>query len=154
VIEKPHVTEVAAQQTAVIRLSVPIEQIQEVMGAGLHELMSTLAAQGVAPAGPWLTHHFRKPAETFDFEIAVAVTRPVAAAGRVQTGSLPGGRVARATYRGPYEGLGQAWGEFEKWIADQGLSPAGEELWECYAAGPEAAADPKEYRTEFYRPLA
>lgn len=152
-IENPHVAEVAAQQTAAVRLVVPTVQIKEVMGPGISEVFASLAAQGIEPAGPWLTFHYRRPTDTFDFEIAVPVARPVAPVGRVAPGSLPAGRVARATYRGPYEGLAAAWGAFHEWVARQGHAPKAE-MWECYAVGPESGDDPKGWRTELYQPLA
>jgi effector-binding domain-containing protein len=61
-------------------------------------------------------------------------------------------RVARTVYRGPYEGLGTAWGEFNAWIAANGHTPA-PDLWECYVAGPESSPDPATWRTELNRPL-
>ena len=61
-------------------------------------------------------------------------------------------RMVRTVYRGPYEGLGAAWGEFDGWIAAQGYE-AGADLWECYLAGPESNPDPDAWRTEFSRAL-
>ena len=90
--------------------------------------------------------------DIFDFELGVPVTVPVAAAGRVKPGQLPATRVARTVYRGPYEGLGAAWGEFHAWIAAEGHTP-GTDLWECYVAGPQSNPDPVTWRTELNRPL-
>ena len=53
------------------------------MGPGIAELMATVAAQGVKPAGPCILHHFAMHPDTFDFEIGVPVTCPVTLAGRV-----------------------------------------------------------------------
>jgi effector-binding domain-containing protein len=83
----------------------------------------------------------------------VPVDGPVKAAGRVTPGRLPATTVARTVYRGPYEGLGSAWGQFMAWIAAQGHTPA-QDLWEVYAAGPESGPDPAAWRTELNRPLA
>jgi effector-binding domain-containing protein len=151
-LDTPQIMETAAQPTAVIHLTVPRQEIQNVMGPGLHELMAALAAQGIASAGPWFTHHLRMDPDIFDFEISVPVTEPVAVAGRVMPGRRPKMRVARTVYRGPYEGLGAAWGEFDAWIAGQGHT-AGPDLWECYVAGPESNPDPASWRTQLDRPL-
>jgi effector-binding domain-containing protein len=62
-------------------------------------------------------------------------------------------KVARTIYRGPYEGLGQGWGELGQWITKQAYEPEGE-FWECYLAGPERSADPAEWETELNRPIA
>src|SRR5262245_15551385 len=116
-IDTPQITQTTAQQAAVIRLTISRAEIRNVMGPGIGELMSTLAAQGIAPAGLWFSHHLRMDPDVFDFEIGVPVTSPVAPAGRVQPGQLPAATVARTVYHGDYEGLGLAWGEFAAWIA-------------------------------------
>jgi hypothetical protein len=64
-IERPWITQTAAQLTAVIRLTIPREEIRNVMGPGISELMAAVAAQGIAPAGPWFTHHLRMDPDTF-----------------------------------------------------------------------------------------
>lgn len=152
-IDTPQITQTADQLTAVIRLTIPKEEMRTVMGPGITELMSTVAAQGIGPAGPWFTHHLRMAPDVFDFEIGVPVTAPVAAAGRVQPGQWPATKVARTVFRGNYEGLGPAWGEFDAWVAANGHTPAAD-LWECYVAGPESSPDPAAWRTELNRPLA
>lgn len=151
-IETPHITQTTAQLTAVIRVTVPRGEIQSVMGPGIGELMAAVKAQGIGPAGPWFTHHLKMDPAIFDFEISVPVSAPVAPAGRVVGGEMPAGKVARTIYRGPYEGLGEAWGEFGKWIAGRGHATR-EDLYECYVAGPESSPNPAEWRTELSRPL-
>lgn len=151
-LETPQIVQTAAQLTAFIHLRIPRNEIQNVMGPGIGELMSTIANQGVAPAGPWFSHHLKMDPEVFDFEISVPVSKPVTAAGRVQPGQLPARKVARTVYQGPYEGLGEAWGEFVDWIEANGHKPA-LDLWECYVAGPESGSDPSKWRTELNRPL-
>ena len=151
-IDTPRITQAAAQRTALIRLTVPRKEIRNVMGPGIGELRAAVAAQGIAPAGPWFTHHLRMDPEIFDFEICVPVTAPVAAVGRVEAGQLPAATVARTVFHGSYEGLPSAWGEFDAWIAAEGHTP-GPDLWECYVAGPESNPDPTTWCTELNRPL-
>ena len=151
-IDTPQLIQCPAQSAAVIHVTIPRDDIRNAMGAGYRELMTALAAQGIAPAGPWFTHHLRTPGETFDFEIGVPVAHAVAPAGRVKAGELPAAMVARTVYHGPYEGLAQGWGELMAWIAAEGHSPA-PHLWEVYTSGPETGADASRYRTELNRPL-
>jgi effector-binding domain-containing protein len=152
-LQTPEITQTAEQETAVIHVTIPREEIRAVMGPGISELTAAVAAQGIATTGPWYTHHLRMDPATFDFEIGVPVASPVAPAGRVRPGRLPAARVARTVYRGSYEGLGDAWGEFDAWIAASGHTP-GPDLWECYVTGPESSPDPTGWRTELNRPLA
>lgn len=122
------------------------------MGPGIQELMAAVAVQGLGPTGPCFAHHLRMVPAIFDFEIGVPVTAPAAPCGRVQPGEWPAMKVARTIYRGPYEGLASAWGEFNAWMQGEGLHQA-PDLWECYLAGPESGPDPANWRTELNRPL-
>jgi effector-binding domain-containing protein len=153
VLEKPQIVETKAQDIAVIHVVVPAEEIQRVMAPGLQELLAEVQRQGVKQTGPWFTHHLKMPGATFDFEIGVPVEKPVEASGRVRPSRLRATQVARTTYVGPYEGLGQAWGEFMKWI-NQNTRAEADDFWEVYALGPESGADASQYRTELNRPLA
>ena len=151
-IDTPEITQTQARHTAVIHLNIPREEVRHVMRPGLEKLTAAVAAQSVAPAGPWFNRHLRTSPTRFDFEISVPVSAPVAAVGRVKPGLLPAATVARTVYRGPYEGLGTAWAEFDRWVRESGHTPA-DELWECYVAGPETGPDPSAWRTELNRPL-
>lgn len=152
-ISPPQIVDSPAQLIASLRLKIPQAEIRQVMGPGLDEIMAALAAQDIQPAGPWATHHFQKPSEFFDFEICVPVASPVAPAGRVQPGQLRAARVARTVYRGGYEGLGAAWGEFCAWIEKEGLKTA-PDLWESYVKGPESGPDSSQWETQLNQPLA
>jgi len=152
-IDPPQIVTTDIQRTASIRLTLPRAEIRNVMGPGIGELMDVLDAQNIAPVGPWFTHHMRMEPDIFDFEICVPVAAQVAPMGRVLPGQLPATTMAQTTYHGPYEGLGAAWGEFDAWIAANGLTPASD-LWECYAVGPESDPNPAHWQTQLNRPLA
>jgi effector-binding domain-containing protein len=151
-LDTPQITTSAPQLMAFIHLTIPRDQIQDVMGPGLMEVHQAISAQEIGPAGPWFTHHLKMDPAIFDFEICVPVNKPIKSAGRVQPGEFPARRVARTVYHGPYEGLGSAWGEFEAWITANGHKPAAD-LWEVYLAGPEVGPDASKWRTELNRPL-
>jgi effector-binding domain-containing protein len=151
-IDTPRIVQTPTQLAAVIRLTIPREQIRSVMGPGIGELMAAVTAQGIGPAGPVFSHHLKMDPAIFDFELGVPVTAAVAASGRVQPGSLPAATVARTVYHGAYEGLGAAWIEFSSWIGANGHATM-PDLWECYVAGPESGADPAHWRTELNKRL-
>jgi effector-binding domain-containing protein len=152
-IEPPTIVHTTAQPAAVILITTPRSEMPKVFGPGVQELMGTLAAQGLAPAGAVFAHHLRMTAETFEFELGVPIAGSVKPAGRVRPGELPAATVARTIYHGGYEGLPAAWGEFMGWMTAQGHRPA-PDLWECYVTGPHSGPDPATWRTELYRPLA
>lgn len=151
-LETPHIIHTGEQLTAVIHLTVSRAEISQVMGPAMAEVSSTLAAQGIAPAGPCFSYHLRIPTDSFDFEVGFPVKQPVTPAGRVKMSSLPAQKVARTVYHGGYEGLGPAWGELIAWVDGQGLE-AQDRLWESYTSGPEASPDPAQWCTELNRPL-
>jgi effector-binding domain-containing protein len=152
-LDQPRIVESRTQLTALVHVEVPRSRIREVMGPALAEVRAALDAQGIAAAGPWFTHHLSMDPDRFDLEICVPVARPVAAVGRVQAGQLPARTVARALYRGGYEGLAAAWAEVMAWMQANGHTPAAD-LWERYVAGPESGSDPAGWQTELNRPLA
>ncbi len=149
-IDPPRIVRMTPQHTAVLHLTIPRSQIQQVMGPGLQEVIAAAEAQGLNPVGPWYTHHFRLDPEVFEFEICVPVDRPFAPAGRVRPGEVLTATVARTVYRGPFEGLPDAWGEFSEWIETEGLA-TGPDIWEVYLSGPEVSGDPADWKTELNR---
>ena len=151
-IETPRIVMSLAQPIAFVHLTVPRSEIRHVMGPGLQEVMAAVAAAGQKPVGPWFTHHLKMEPAVFDFRICVPVATAIQPSGRVQSGELAPRKVARTVYQGPYEGLPDGWGEFEKWIAANGHTSAAD-LWEVYAAGPESGSDSSKWRTELNRPL-
>jgi effector-binding domain-containing protein len=151
-IDTPYIAQVEARTAAVIRLTIPRAEIRDVMGPAMAELKAALAAQGIPPAGPIFSHHFRMDPGVFDFEVGIPIVGNVAPAGRVQPGVLPGATVARAIHRGGYEELGDAWEELDAWIVAKGhLTAPG--MWESYVVGPESSATPADWRTELNRPV-
>lgn len=151
-IEEPKIIQAAARLAAAIHLTIPRSEIRSAMGPGLTEVMAAVKAQGIGPAGPWFTHHLTMNPATFDFEICVPVTAPVAPAGRVQPRMFPAVTVARTVYHGDYEGLGEAWGEFKAWIKANEHATA-PDLYESYPLGPESSPHPADWRTELSQPL-
>ena len=152
-LDTPQIAQTAAQPVAVLHLTIPRREIQNVMGPGYQEVMDALAAQGVAPNGPWFTHHFSMSPDTFDFEIGVPVAAPIAVAGRVRPGELPAATVARTVLSGGYENLPDAWEAFGAWIEASGHTPESD-LWERYVIGPESSQNHADWRTELNSPLA
>lgn len=151
-IDNPEILDVPAQATALIRLTIPREEIGQVMGPALQELMAAVKEQGVGPTGPWFCHHLRMVPDIFDFECSVPVSAPVAPTGRVQAGERPAATVARTVYHGGYEGLGDGWSQLMDWIDASGNKP-GPSLWEVYVVGPDSGLPEAQWQTELNRPL-
>jgi effector-binding domain-containing protein len=151
-LDQPQIIQTTAQPIATLHFTIPRSEIQNVMGPGLQELMAAVAAQGLTPTGPWFTHHHQMEPDIFDFDIGLPLAKPFKATDRVKSGQWPAARMARTVYRGSYEGLGPAWGEFMEWIETAGHQSA-PDLWERYLTGPESSPDPEKWSTELSRPL-
>lgn len=150
--QTPQVVDTPAQLVASLHIETPRSQIQQVIGPGIREAMAAVQAQGIGPTGAWFSHHLKITPEAFDFDICVPVSAPVAAVGRVVPGKRPALRMLRTVYQGPYEGLGEAWHEFDAWAAAHGHATASD-VYETYLTGPETSADPAAWRTELSRSL-
>jgi effector-binding domain-containing protein len=146
-IETPTIVETQARPAAVIRFTIPKDEIHVVMGPAFAELYSTIITQGIGPAGPAFSRHFKWDPDEFDFEVGVPVSAPVTPTGRVTAGELPGGRVVRTVYHGGYEGLGAGWGEFMERVREMDVNTLGP-FREVYTVGPESGLDETGFRTE------
>lgn len=122
------------------------------MDPAIREVLQAIAEQGLQPTGPLTAFHFRRPTDTFDFEIGFPVAQKIDPKGRVKASVLPAAKVVRTHYHGPYEGLPGAWGEFQNWITGRGL-PTKDLFWESYLSDPNTSADPKDWVTQFNRIL-
>ena len=151
-IEEPQIVETAAQMVATIHFDIPRSEMRDVMGPSISEAMTAAKAQGIGPIGPWFAHHHKVTPESFNFNICVPVSAPVAPIGRVTPWQRPALKVLRTVYRGSYEGLGNAWHEFAVWAEDHGYKTASD-LYECYLVGPESGPDSTNWRTELSRAI-
>lgn len=146
-LDKPVFLQTEDLPAAVIHITVPRDQIQEVMGPAIHEVIDVVTAQGIGPKGPVFAHHFGMTPGTFNFEVGVPVAGAVEPVGRVFQSELPAAPVMRTVYTGPYEGLGDAWCEFQDMVEAEGRT-LGPNLWERYLYGPESTDDSATFRTE------
>lgn len=151
-ITTPRILEASRVEAAVIPITCRREDMPKLFGPAVMELFRVLDAQSIESIGAVFAHHLHMSPDEFVFELGVEVPAPVEPSGRVRPGSLPAGRVAHVTYTGPYEGLHEAWGQFEAKLRVQRLEWR-PDLWEHYVFGPDKTANPADFRTELYRPL-
>lgn len=142
-----------ALPAAVIRMKIKKEEIRNVMGPAMQELLAMIPTGGFTPAGRIFSHHFKTDPGYFELEVGIPVTGQVKPAGRVESGVLPAKRVITTVYRGGYEGLGAAWGEFDAAVKANGTKTTGE-FWEIYETGPESGPDERKWATRLAMVLA
>ena len=146
-IAPPELTTTTEQATASIHLVIPAKDMGRYMDPAIQEIIKVITEQGIHITGPMFSYHNRRPSDTFDFEIGFPVSKAVKEEGRVKNSILPAVKVARAVYQGPYEHLGEAWGELQRWVRERKLAESGR-FYECYLNNPDEVKDPKDYRTE------
>lgn len=149
-LEPPEVHTVVAKFT-----DFPMADMSTAFDAAFRALFPELESLGITPTGPAMALHYRLPTETATFEVGIAVDRALdneylTAAGITLTPStLPAGAVARVSHVGPYEQLGDAWGNFMQSVTDSGQRPD-LPFWEVYVTEPTPDTDPETLRTDLY----
>lgn len=152
-IDTPKMMQTKELPTAVIHFRIKRAEMMTVFGPAVEELLGVLKGQGITPASAVFAYHHSMPPGEFDFEMGFVVGAPVKAAGRVVPSTLPATKVARTVYRGGYEGLPGAWGEFTAWMKKEGVNPT-EGLWELYDKGPQTTPDQTKWETVLTKPVA
>ncbi len=58
-LDTPQILDTTALLAAVIPMTIPRAEIQQVMGPAIAEVMAVVHAQGLVPSGPVFSHHLR-----------------------------------------------------------------------------------------------
>ncbi|WP_369148399.1 GyrI-like domain-containing protein [Streptomyces sp. R44] len=151
--QQPRLVELEPETTAVVRGIVSLGELRTFFDEAFGALGRVLQEQHVPPKSAAFGLSHGGPGETLDLEVGFVTGHEVRAEGGVVTGELPGGRVARVTHHGGFDGLGEAWERLGAWIRAQGLR-AGEDRWEVYVTRPTPDMDPRDLRTELNWPIA
>ena len=122
------------QQVAVVHGHVTVAEIPGFLGAAFGEVIQTLSAQGLAPAGPPFGR-FVPVGDGFDVEAGFPATGAVMSAGRVTPAELPGGPTARVMHKGGYGEVAAAYRAAVEWVDGHGYV-ATAPPWESYLDEP------------------
>lgn len=139
--------------TAAIRRVISTIDLTQFFDASFRTLPETISVQGVGILGPAFCLFHGTVTDTVDLEVGFATDRAIRRAGEAAAGSLPGGRIARLTHRGGFDGLATSWARLHSWVQDQGLA-TGTTRWEAYLTKPAPDMDPRDLRTELNLTLA
>lgn len=144
------ILDIAPRLAAVVRKTVPLARMAEAQREARGALDAALKAANVRPHPRPLTV-WRPPRDsTMDYAPGVFVSEPFEPGEGVSLFTLPKGRAAHLTLRGPYDGLPAAWRRLFDDCGARGWKPAGLN-WEVYAALGTPAAD---LETDLYALLA
>lgn len=155
---EPQIQERTAQHYAGIPVTVTMDGLSAAVDSTFSELFPWLASQGIPPAGPPLIRYLViDMAGEMQIEMGVPVAAPITASGRIQPGTLPGGRYAVLRHTGPYDGLAASNAALERWAQEHGIefdtwnTPQGS-AWrgraEHYLTDPSQEPDPAKLETD------
>ncbi|MER6984318.1 GyrI-like domain-containing protein [Streptomyces carpinensis] len=150
---EPEVVHLDPATTAVVRGVVPMTELRDFFDASFGALARTIAGQRITMLSPAFGLYHGSPGETLDLEVGFVTDRAVRPEAGVVVGSLPGGRAARLSHLGAFDGLGSSWERLHSWMRTRGLSAA-EDRWETYVTQPSPDMDPRDLRTELTWPVA
>lgn len=138
--------------TAVVRARVPVAELPIFFQKAFSATWKALREQGLTPTGPPFALYHGIPTQSVDVEAGFPVTIAPHADGEVAAGTLPGGRAVEAVHVGPYDTMGETYGQVEQWMVGQRLQP-GPVVWESYLSDPQRETDPATWRTLIHWPV-
>ncbi|MCU0300479.1 MAG: GyrI-like domain-containing protein [Candidatus Nanopelagicales bacterium] len=127
--------ELEPQQVAVVQGEVPHDGVAGFLGGAFGEVMGTLGAQGLQPAGPPLAR-YEIIDGGFRIEAGFPVDGELRPMGRVQVAQLPAGPTLTVLHRGAYDQVAAAYQAAEAWLVEHDWEAAAPP-WEAYLDGPE-----------------
>ena len=156
--EQPEIQHRDEQPYAAIRERVPLDGIAAAVDQALPEIFGWLAARNLAPAGPPLIrYHVIDMDRELDLEVAVPVSEPVPADGRIRPGAMPAGHYAVLRHVGHYDGLIASNAYLQNWAEEQGVTFDTSDTetglaWagraEHYLTDPSAEPDPSKWQVD------
>jgi effector-binding domain-containing protein len=125
---------VKPRKLAAVRRQVPVGAVASAWGPAVSKVWDFIRSQpGLWTDGHniFLYHHPKQPGAPIQCDFGVEVTRTFETAGEVYATETPGGEVAVAVHRGPYNRMNEAYDAIKKWMAAMGRESAGL-AWEVY----------------------
>ena len=144
--------DVPAQLALTVRKRVTMATIALAMGEAFGAIMAHVEAGEAQYAGPPFALYPGEIADEFDVVICMPVAPGATAGPGVDLEEVPGGTVACTMHKGPYSGVGEAYGALQAWMAANGKRPGGPPR-EVYLNEPGAVPD-AELLTEVDWPIA
>ncbi len=111
-----------------------------------------LALPNVMMAGIYYDDPDTTPAAELQSDAGLVVPAGTSIPAALSSTTIPAGRYAKTTHRGPYDRLGDAWGQLFAWIAQHGHRVAHNKSFEIYRNDP-TDTQPADLITELYAPI-
>ena len=148
----PELIDLDPSPAAVVRDTVPVNDLPAFFGRAFGTVAATVARQGVALVGEPFAFYAGAPTEVIEVAAGFRVAAAFEPSGDVVSMELPGEPAVTMVHRGPYDSMDEAYQEMHRWMAAKGLTPAGH-MWESYLSDPGTEPDPSAWQTKIVWPV-
>lgn len=145
--------ELPAEPILFVRQRAARHELSGAIAQGVGQVYMHAQKAGLPLAGHPFTRYVSAGPGLLTIEVGFRLAGRAAGEGDVEAGELQGGPAVVAVHGGPYEQLAETYAAMERWMEQNGLSPAGA-AWEWYVTDPADHPDPADWRTEVYWPVA
>lgn len=131
-------------------------ELTEFFGRAFHAAAAGMARHGLDPGGPAVALYAGPVTDEVDVTAGFLAPDPgrhYGHDGGLTEVLLPEGPAVVTVHTGPYDALATTYGELERWMGEQGLTPR-DVMWEEYLDGPDSEPDPSRWRTRIVYPVA
>jgi effector-binding domain-containing protein len=139
------------QPTLSIRTTTSIKNLPNELGKAYGAIGQYLGQLGEGPAGAPYAAYFDFNVDNFEVEIGFPVAKSLPEKDEIKATQLPGGKLARCLYTGPYNKIEPAYTALTEYVKEQGHEPTGV-AYEFYLNDPGEVA-PEELLTQIVFPL-
>ena len=134
-----------------IRTHAAVKDIPTVLGRAYGAIAQYLEELGESPSGAPFTGYYNMDMQNLDLEIGFPVASKLTGRGEIQSGHIPGGKVAATIYTGPYNAIEPAYNALTAYIQENEYKPTGV-AYEFYLNDP-GETPAEELQTQIAFPL-
>lgn len=117
--------EQGARPVLSVRKITDVGNLPQEIGKAYGSIMQYMNELGEQPAEAPYTAYYNLDMEHLDVEMGFPVSKQLAGKGEIKAGSIPGGKYAECTYKGPYSGMVPVYEAMNKWIVEKGFEATG-----------------------------
>jgi effector-binding domain-containing protein len=117
--------EQSPQPTLSIRTTTTIKELPQELGKAYGAIGQYLGQLGEQPAGAPYAAYFNWDTKDFDVEIGFPVSGTFPEKDDIKSSEIPGGKLARCLYTGPYKKIEPAYNALTAWVKENGYEATG-----------------------------
>jgi len=117
--------EQSPQPTLSIRTTTTIKELPQELGKAYGAIGQYLGQLGEQPAGAPYAAYFNWDTKDFDVEIGFPVSGTFPEKDYIKSSEIPGGKLARCLYTGPYKKIEPAYNALTAWVKENGYEATG-----------------------------